>query len=108
GPWGATLVRFLFGLPFSLAFLGVAWSLAPQVRPDFTAVFWIAATLGALAQIAATGALLLAMQHSGFALGAVFQQSSLPLAAVAGLAIGESPSAPGWLGLALTTSGLLA
>jgi hypothetical protein len=24
GPWGATLVRFLFGLPFSLALLGIA------------------------------------------------------------------------------------
>jgi drug/metabolite transporter (DMT)-like permease len=108
GPWGATLVRFLFGLPFSLVFLAVAWALAPQVRPDFTAVFWIAAALGALAQIAATGALLSAMHRSGFALGAAFQQSSLPLAAVAGLAIGESPSALGWFGLALTTAGLLA
>jgi drug/metabolite transporter (DMT)-like permease len=108
GPWGATLVRFLFGLPFSLIFLGVAWSLAPQVRPEFTAVFWIAASLGALAQIAATGALLMSMHRSGFALGAVFQQSSLPLAAVAGLAIGESPSPLGWLGLALTSAALLA
>jgi drug/metabolite transporter (DMT)-like permease len=108
GPWGATLVRFLFGLPFSLVFLAVAWSLAPQVRPDFTAVFWIGAGVGALAQIAAPGALLVSMHRSGFALGAVFQQSSLPLAAVAGLAIGESPSALGWLGLGLTTAGLLA
>lgn len=108
GPWGATLVRFLFGLPFSLIFLAATWTMAPSVTPHFTPTFWFAATLGALAQIAATGALLLAMHRSGFALGAAFQQSSLPLAAVAGLAIGESPSAVGWLGLALTTAGLLA
>jgi drug/metabolite transporter (DMT)-like permease len=107
GPWGATLVRFLFGLPFSLLFLAVAWSLGP-VAPQFTATFWIAAAVGAFAQIAATGALLVAMHRSGFALGAAFQQSSLPLAAVAGLAIGESPGPWGWLGLALTTVGLLA
>lgn len=107
-PWGATLVRFLFGLPFSLVFLSVAWALSPQVRPDFTPVFWIAASLGAFAQIAATGALLSAMHRSGFALGAAFQQSSLPLAAVAGLAIGESPSPLGWFGLAVTTASLLA
>jgi drug/metabolite transporter (DMT)-like permease len=107
GPWGATLVRFLFGLPFSLLFLAVAWSLGP-VAPQFTTTFWIAAAVGAFAQIAATGALLVAMHRSGFALGAAFQQSSLPLAAVAGLAIGESPGPWGWLGLALTTVGLLA
>src|SRR5690242_16475744 len=82
GPWGATLVRFLFGLPFSLIFLAVAWGLAP-VTPQFTPIFWIAAVLGSAAQIAATGALLVAMHRSGFALGATFQQSSLPLAAVA-------------------------
>jgi drug/metabolite transporter (DMT)-like permease len=107
GPWGATLVRFLFGLPFSLLFLAVAWGLAP-VTPQFTATFWVGATVGAFAQIAATGALLVAMHRSGFALGAAFQQSSLPLAAVAGLAIGESPGPLGWLGLAMTTVGLLA
>jgi drug/metabolite transporter (DMT)-like permease len=107
GPWGATLVRFLFGLPFSLLFLAVAWGLAP-VTPHFTVTFWVGAALGAFAQIAATGALLVAMHRSGFALGAAFQQSSLPLAAVAGLAIGESPGPWGWLGLALTTAGLLA
>ena len=69
GPWGATLVRFLFGLPFSLVFLAVAWTLAP-VTPQFTATFWAAAAVGAFAQIAATGALLSAMHRSGFALGA--------------------------------------
>src|SRR3954451_4769140 len=73
GPWGATLVRFLFGLPFSLLFLAVAWSLAP-VKPQFTPVFWVGAAVGAFAQIAATGALLSAMHRSGFALGAAFQQ----------------------------------
>src|SRR5438045_4994213 len=72
GPWGATLVRFLFGLPFSLLFLAVAWSLAP-VTPQFTPIFWVGAAVGAIAQIAATGALLSAMHRSGFALGAAFQ-----------------------------------
>ncbi|HET9161496.1 MAG TPA: EamA/RhaT family transporter, partial [Caulobacteraceae bacterium] len=107
GPWGATLVRFLFGLPFSLVFLAVAWAIAP-VTPHFTGSFWIGALVGSFAQIAATGALLVAMHRSGFALGATFQQSSLPLAAVAGLAIGESPGPVGWAGLALTTVSLIA
>lgn len=107
GPWGATLVRFLFGLPFSLVFLSVALMLSPGVQPSWTSTFWIAAIVGAFAQVAATAALLTSMHRSGFALGAVFQQSSLPLAAVAGLFIGESPSATGWLGLMLATGALL-
>ena len=30
GPWGATLVRFLFGLPFSLALLAAVWAFQRQ------------------------------------------------------------------------------
>jgi hypothetical protein len=33
GPWGATLVRFLFGLPFSLAIFGVAAAFTPDAAP---------------------------------------------------------------------------
>ena len=108
GPWGATLVRFMFGLPFAVLFMAAALVLTPGVTPSLTAVFWAAALVGALAQVGATGALLISMHRSSFALGATFQQSSLPLAAIAGLAIGESPSLTGWGGLALATSGLLA
>ena len=36
GPWGATLVRFLFGLPFSLVFVAVARALTPDAHPNFT------------------------------------------------------------------------
>ncbi|MCA6228415.1 MAG: EamA/RhaT family transporter, partial [Phenylobacterium sp.] len=34
GPWGATLVRFLFGLPFSLVLLTLAILLTPDARPN--------------------------------------------------------------------------
>ena len=33
GPWGATLVRFLFGLPFSLILAVVACLLTPGAVP---------------------------------------------------------------------------
>lgn len=109
GPWGATLVRFLFGLPFSLLFLSVAWVLTPGVTPSFTATFWLAASLAGLAQIGATAALLTAMHRSGFALGAAFQQSSLPFAAVVGVfMLGERMSLSGWTGITLTTAALIA
>src|SRR6478752_1401049 len=41
GPWGATLVRFLFGLPFSLASFAVA-TVMQQASLPFSAVFgWL-------------------------------------------------------------------
>lgn len=107
GPWGATLVRFLFGLPFSLAFTAIAWALSPQLDPQFGWSFWWPALTGALAQVIATAALLLAMHHAGFAVGTALQQSSVPLAATVGLIVfGDNLSTLGWAGVAVTTLGL--
>jgi drug/metabolite transporter (DMT)-like permease len=107
GPWGATLVRFLFGLPFSIVFTGVAFALSPHLDPQFGWDFWWPALTGALAQVIATAALLLAMHHAGFAVGTALQQSSVPLAATVGLIVfGDNLSALGWAGVAVTTLGL--
>ena len=107
GPWGATLVRFLFGLPFSLVFTGIAFALSPHLDPQFGWPFWWPALTGALAQVIATAALLLAMHHAGFAVGTALQQSSVPLAATVGLIVfGDNLSALGWAGVAVTTVGL--
>src|SRR5581483_8045522 len=81
GPWGATLVRFLFGLPFALALLATVWLLTPQAAPHLSVRFAIAVVLGAFGQLLATSTYLLAMRHSGLAVATVMQQSSLPLAA---------------------------
>ncbi|HEY2658785.1 MAG TPA: DMT family transporter [Caulobacteraceae bacterium] len=109
GPWGATLVRFLFGLPFSIAFTLVAQVLVPSARPHLTAVFWQTASAGALAQVLATAALLVAMRRAGFAVGTALQQSSLPLAAILGLVVyHDRLSGVAWGGVAVTTAGLLA
>jgi drug/metabolite transporter (DMT)-like permease len=107
GPWGATLVRFLFGLPFSLAFTGLALAVTPGVHPHLTAAFWGPALTGALAQVLATASLLVAMRRAGFAVGTALQQSSLPLAAVVGLMVfHDRLSTAAWLGVAITTVGL--
>src|SRR5690242_8561538 len=67
GPWGATLVRFLFGLPFSIAMFAVVALATPDARPEPSPTFALAVAIGALAQVAATGLLLLAMRRAGFA-----------------------------------------
>lgn len=108
GPWGATLVRFLFGLPFSLAIFAMAALATPDAAPRPSVRFAVAVTLGALAQMGATAALLVAMRRAGFAVATVMQQASLPLSAIFGWAIlRDVLSAQAWAGIATTTAGLV-
>jgi drug/metabolite transporter (DMT)-like permease len=108
GPWGATLVRFLFGMPFALAIFAAAALLTPGAAPRFTTAFAGYISLGALCQVCATACLLLAMRQAGLGVATLFQQSSLPFAAVIGLlAYGDDLDRIGWIGLAATTVGLV-
>jgi len=107
GPWGATLVRFLFGLPFSLLVFAAVALLTPQAQPVISARFGLAVAAGALAQVGATAALLVAMRRSGFAVATFMQQSSLPFAALMGAAVLHDALRPlQWSGLAATTLAL--
>ena len=108
GPWGATLVRFLFGLPFTLAFIAVAKLITPQAQGHFSAYFFMACSIGAVAQVGATAALLVSMQRSSFAIGTAFQQSSLPFTALVGFFLFHDPISPvAWAGLFIATAGLV-
>lgn len=106
GPWGATLVRFLFGLPFALLIFSVVALLTPDAAPRLSWRFAIAVAAGAAGQVAATAALLVAMRRSGFAVATFMQQSSLPLGALMGVLVGDALSAQAWAGVAATTLGL--
>jgi drug/metabolite transporter (DMT)-like permease len=108
GPWGATLVRFLFGLPFALAFLGLAWWLTPPVAVHFSLSLFAILAMGATAQVCATAALIASMRASSFALGSTFQHMSLPLAALFGAVfLGDHLGAWAWTGIGVATLGLL-
>ena len=107
GPWGATLVRFLFGAPFALLFVGAALAFDAPARLVFSPTFWFACAVGGAAQMGATAALLDSMRRSSFALGTVFSQSGIPLAAVFALGFGETLGPLKWIGLALTCVGLV-
>ena len=108
GPWGATLVRFLFGLPFSVLFVAIAAWLTPDRDPHFTTAFWMAAISGAIAQVLATASLLVAMRRAGFAVGTALQQSSLPLAALLGLIVYHDRLSPvAWIGVGITSAALV-
>jgi drug/metabolite transporter (DMT)-like permease len=66
GTWGATNIRFLFGFPFSLVFLGVVLIATGDHIGMPPAAFWPWLLLGALSQIVATGLMLLAMNDRSF------------------------------------------
>lgn len=107
GPWGATLVRFLFGLPFALAIWAVVAAVTPGARPSFGPTYWLSATTAALSQLVASAALLVAMRRAGFAVGTALQQSSVPLAGLMGLLVfHDRLSGLAWAGIGLTTLGL--
>jgi len=107
GPWGATLVRFLFGLPFATVFAAIAWLATPGAAAHATVGFWLACAAGAALQIGATAALLTSMHRSSFAVGTALQQSGLPFALVWGvLLFGDHASAVTWGGGLIATAGL--
>ncbi|PJG51278.1 multidrug DMT transporter permease [Bradyrhizobium forestalis] len=66
GTWGATNIRFLFGFPFSLLFLGLVLLATGDHLSMPPTVFWPWLLLGALSQIVATGLMLLAMNDRSF------------------------------------------
>lgn len=107
GPWGATLVRFLFGLPFAVAIFAVVALLTPDAAPTPSARFWLAVAIGAFGQVIQTALLLLAMRRSGFAVATFMQQTNLPLSALFGWGFFSDAIGPGaWAGLAAATVGL--
>ncbi len=87
GTVGATQVRFLFGLPFALAFLAIVALVAGQ-RPPLPGLGALAYTLGgALAQILATALMLLAMKQKSFAVTTATIKTEPILTAIVGLVI---------------------
>ncbi|MGD9618002.1 MAG: EamA/RhaT family transporter [Alphaproteobacteria bacterium] len=89
GALGATLVRFLYGLPFAALWLAVVWiAIADAGKlPPVTLSFlgWI--LVASLSQIAATALLLLCMQERNFALGVAYAKTELLQIAVLGLVL---------------------
>ncbi len=90
GTLGATLVRFLYGLPFAAAWLAVvAMAGAALPAPSVAFVLWVVE--GALTQIIATALLLRVMEERNFALGVAYSKTEIIQVAVFGLAFLGDP-----------------
>ncbi len=91
GALGATLVRFLYGLPFAgLWFAVLHWAgnfSVPRANEPFAA--WV--LLGAVSQIIATALLLRVMREKSFALGVAYSKTEVLQVAVFGLVFLKDP-----------------
>jgi len=108
GTLGATLVRFLYGLPFALLWLWAVlqWTGVPPPAPGAGFAGWVA--LGALSQIAATALLLRTMQERNFALGVAYSKTEvIQVALFAFVALGDRLSVAALLAIACATAGVL-
>jgi drug/metabolite transporter (DMT)-like permease len=107
GLWGASYVRFLYGLPFAAVWLAaiVAWH-GPSGAPSLAFAGWV--LLGALSQGAATAALVYAMRGRAFAVANVLQKTEVLGSAVLGVVlIGDVMTSHHWLGALLGTAGIV-
>lgn len=110
GTLGATLARFLYGLPFAAAWVLALHLLPPTAAaiPSFHPAYFGWLLLGALGQLAATACLLAAMKQRNFVIGVAYSKTdALQVALFATLFLRELP---GWitlLAMALATAGVL-
>jgi drug/metabolite transporter (DMT)-like permease len=81
GTLGATLVRFLYGLPFAIAWLAVV-ALAGSRMPAWNGPFLIWVIAGAAGQLFATALLLRAMEERNFAIGVAYSKTEIVQVAV--------------------------
>ncbi|QNP47961.1 DMT family transporter [Diaphorobacter aerolatus] len=109
GTLSATLVRFLYGLPFAALFLWLLYVVpdqAPAVPHMSGAYFgWIA--LGAFFQVAATAALLMAMKERNFAVAITLSKTEvLQVALFGAIFLHELPTAWALFAMVLATVGV--
>lgn len=110
GTLSATLVRFLYGLPFAAIFLGLLYLLPeqPPAWPHFSGAYFGWIGLGALFQVAATASLLLAMKARNFAVAVTLSKTEILQVALFGAVfLQELPTALALLAMVLATVGVL-
>ncbi len=108
GTLGATQVRFLFGLPFALVFLGLVRLVAGEQVPAMDRDFLLFATGGAVAQIVATALMLAAMRAKGFAtVTAIIKTEPVLVALFGAIVLGDVVPVLGWAAIGVATAGVV-
>ena len=108
GTVGATLIRFLFGFPFAVLFLLIAFAATGETMVLPSSAFWPWLLVGALTQIAATGLMLMAMNMGSFVVATAYIKTEPILAALFGFAfLADALSAWKIVAIVLATLGVV-
>jgi drug/metabolite transporter (DMT)-like permease len=110
GTLGATLSRFLYGIPFAACWVAVLQSLpsAAGTLPHFHAGYFAWLMVGALGQLAATALLLAAMKQRNFVIGVAYSKTdALQVALFGALFLRELPGVFTLVAIALATLGVI-
>jgi len=105
----ATYVRFLFGLPVALLYLGVLHFSLDVELPAPPPAFYIYATLGGVAQIVGTVLLVTLFAFRNFVVGTTYSKTETVQTALFGvLVLGETISAGAGVGILVSLLGVFA
>jgi drug/metabolite transporter (DMT)-like permease len=106
---GAGVVRYLYGVPFGLALLGIYLLVTGQSMPDISGLGFLGfAALGGFTQILGTNLLIMSFGPRGFAVGTAYSKTEAVQGAVLALVLlGEHLSALSWAGIAVGVGGVL-
>lgn len=108
GVVGATHVRFLFGFPFAILFLGLMRGLTGESVPAIPPSAWPPILGAALAQIIATALMLQAMRLKSFVVATAYTKTEPVLVALFGLVfLGEQLSGLALGAIGIATIGVL-
>lgn len=108
GTLGATLVRFLYGLPFAMLWLFAVKEIGNYELPTPSKQFTAWLVIGALSQIVATALLLRAMNERNFTLGVAYSKSEvIQVAAFGFIFLGDPLTAITVVAVVLGTLGVM-
>lgn len=108
GTVGATHVRFLFGFPFALVFLGIAIAVTGSPMPQTQPGFWLWLLLGGLTQVGATALMLAAMEERSFVVATAFIKTEpIQLAIFTLIFLGETVTPLKMTAIVIATLGVI-
>jgi drug/metabolite transporter (DMT)-like permease len=110
GTLGATLARFLYGIPFAALWVLLlhAWPGSAAPLPHFHPAYFGWLILGASGQLAATAFLLAAMKQRNFVIGVAYSKTdALQVALFGSLFLRELPTGPTLVAIGLATAGVV-
>lgn len=105
---GAGLVRYLYGIPFTLLLLGLYRLAFPMPWPELQRHFLLFCLAGGLAQIIATNLLILAFSHRNFVVGTAYSKTEAVQGAILSfLLMRETLSPLTWAGIGCGVMGVM-